>query len=643
MRITLAQINAVIGDFEGNRKKILDAVERSRSAGCATNAGTGAGTDPVAGSSSGMFGAAVAGVVSGLPAYGQSGDLDPDLVVVPELSLCGYPPLDLLDQECFASECLASLRLLQKALPPGIAVAVGHVDRNRSGSGRSLFNSMSVILDGKIVFSQAKTLLPTYDVFDEARYFEPAARRAVFRHGGMNIGFAICEDIWWESPPSKDFHYALDPVKELFDAGADILIVPSASPFVSGKMETRLGLAAKAARAGSVPVLYCNMCGADDSLVFDGRSFATDACGNLAKMAGWGEDILSVDTDVLALSTVMQKRFKDSGLPPESAVNNSGQSGSVPSVHVPGMRPAGSPEGSPANPDFDPVMEDVGEALVIGIRDYMKKCGFTRACLGLSGGIDSALVAVLAALAIGPENVTCISMPSRFSSEGSVSDSEALCRIVGIRLETLPIEGPFMAYLDLLSTPFAGTAPGLAEENLQARIRGALLMAWSNKFGDMLLTTGNKSEIAVGYCTLYGDMCGALAPIGDLFKTEVYALSRHLNAKLAPRHGGQKVIPESTLTKAPSAELRYNQTDQDSLPPYDLLDAVLELHIERELSCSGIVMKGYDKALVERIILMTARAEYKRRQAAPVIKVSRRAFGLGRRMPIARVVHEIRS
>ncbi len=561
MNIALAQINSVIGDFDGNRKRIQSFVEEASSA----------------------------------PSVRR-----PDLVVFPELCLCGYPPLDLLEQESFVAGCLSALRLLQRSLPVDVAVAVGHVDKNRRGPGRSLVNAMTVIKDGRIVFSQAKTLLPTYDVFDEARYFEPARERKVFELAGENIGFAICEDIWWEAPPSRDFKYSIDPVKELLDAGADLLIVPSASPFVSGKMETRQRLAAKAAREGGIPVLYCNMTGANDSLIFDGRSFALDSSGRLRRMAGWGEELLVVDTAELA-----------------------------------------SEPGPEAEPEAR--MEEIGTALVIGIRDYMGKCGFSKACLGLSGGIDSALVAVLAAEAIGAENVTCIAMPSRFSSDGSISDSEELCRIAGIRLVTLPIEGPFTAYLELLEPRFEGIPFGLAEENLQARIRGAILMSWSNKFGGMVLTTGNKSEIAVGYCTLYGDMCGALAPIGDLLKTEVYELSRYLNKKLASRYGGRSVIPEPILTKAPSAELRHDQKDQDSLPPYDILDTILELYIEEELSCAEIVARGHDRALVERVITMTAKAEYKRRQAAPVLKVSRRAFGLGRRMPIARSVHESRG
>ncbi|MDP3178851.1 MAG: NAD+ synthase, partial [Spirochaetaceae bacterium] len=447
----------------------------------------------------------------------------------------------------FVDECLAALRRLQRELPSGLAVAVGYVDRNRTGQGRPFVNAVALIRDGRIEFSQAKTLLPTYDVFDEARYFEPARERRIVEIAGIRTGFAICEDIWWEAPPLPGLTYPVDPVKDLLDAGAELVVVPSASPFHSGKLELRARLAANAAREGGVPVVYCNMLGANDSLVFDGRSFALDAEGSVAALAGWDEELLVVDTAALARPV-------------------------APSLGLKVDR-----------------WDEMERALVLGIRDYMRKCGFSRACLGLSGGIDSALVAVLAAEAIGADKVTCVSMPSRFSSEGSITDSELLCANLGMRLESLPIEGPFSAYLDLLARPFKGRPHDLTEENLQARIRGAILMALSNKFGSLLLTTGNKSELAAGYCTLYGDMCGALAVIGDLFKTEVYALSRAINAR-----AGASVIPAAILDKPPSAELRHGQTDQDSLPPYDVLDAILELYIVRDLGAQEIAALGHD-------------------------------------------------
>ncbi len=561
MLVALAQMNSVIGDFDGNRARIVDLSTRLSKGGVDGRAGS------------------------------------PDLIVFPELALCGYPPMDLLDQEAFVEASLAALRRLQRELPPGPAVALGYVDRNRSGRGKPLLNAVAVIKDGALVFSQAKTLLPTYDVFDEARYFEPAPRRQVYECLGLRIGFAICEDIWYEEPPVPGLQYPVDPVKELLDAGAELLVVPSASPFHAGKLEVRRRLAASAAREGGVPVLYCNTIGANDSLVFDGRSFVLDAQGRPRAQAGWEEEVLFVDTTTLSLP---------------------GPVAAIP---------------------LEDRQVEIEKALILGIRDYHRKCGAPTACVALSGGVDSAIVAVLAARALGPDKVTCIAMPSRFSSAGSIDDSVELCKRVGIRLETLAIEDPFSAYLHLLAPSFAGLPTGLAEENLQARIRGTLIMAWSNKFGSLVLTTGNKSELAAGYCTLYGDMCGALDPIGDLFKTEVYALCRSINGR-AEAAGQLAPIPEAILTKAPSAELRPNQTDQDSLPPYDILDAILERYIVRNLSASEIIAEGFDPALVERIITLVARTEYKRRQAAPVIKVSPRAFGTGRRIPIARSVHE---
>jgi NAD+ synthase (glutamine-hydrolysing) len=575
MLVALAQMNSLIGGFDRNAERMLAFAEAA-----------------LGGSSRG-----------GIRRTGPGGAVD--LLVFPELSLCGYPPMDLLDQESFVEASLAALGRLQRELPRELAVAVGFVDRNRSGKGKSLVNSVALLRGGELSFSQAKTLLPTYEVFDEARYFEPARERAVVELGGLRVGFAICEDIWWRSPPVPGLRYEIDPVKELFDAGAELLVVPSASPFASGILGTRIALARGAATDGRVPVLYCNQVGGNDSMVFDGRSFAVDAAGSLAAMGGWEEELVVVDTEELAAG----------------ASRGSGR-----------RAPADSGAPDPEPPDK---YEEIERALVLGIRDYMGKCGFKTACLGLSGGIDSALVAVLAARAVGPENVTCLSMPSRYSSEGSVSDSVALCDAIGARLESLPIEGPFTAYLDLLEPKFEGRAQDLAEENLQARIRGAILMAWSNKFGSLLLATGNKSELSAGYCTLYGDMCGGLAPIGDLLKTEVFALSRSINAR-----AGRAVIPEATLTKPPSAELRPNQVDQDSLPPYDVLDRILDLYIVHNLGAAEIVARGLEAALVERVIAMVGKAEYKRRQAAPVLKVSPRSFGMGRRVPIARALYE---
>lgn len=588
MRVSIVQMNSTIGDFDANVQRVLTIVEKLREA--------------------------------------LSPDALPDLVVFPELNLCGYPPMDLLDQESFIAGSIAALRRLQKLLPPGIAVGAGYVDRNRSGIGKSLVNAYSIIHDGRIVFTQTKTLLPTYDVFDEARYFEPAAVRRIFTPPFGRIGFAICEDFWWEAPNASQ-RYPFDPVKELMDAGIDLLVVPSASPFIAGKLKTRLALAEKAVHAGGIPVAYCNAVGANDSLVFDGRSFVMDESRRVAGICGWGEEVLTYDTGTKSASLLKLELGFDApayGFDQEASTT---ESGSEPSQQAPFVA---------SNPD----MEEIRCAIVVGIRDYLRKSGFSRVCLGLSGGIDSALVAVLAMQAVGAENLTCIAMPSRFSSPASLEDAIELCRRNNLQLERIPIEVPFSAYLNVLAGPFAGRPYDIAEENLQARIRGTLLMAWSNKFGSLLLTTGNKSEIATGYCTLYGDMNGSLAPIADLYKTEVYALSAHIN-KQAARRGEVEPIPQAIMTKAPSAELRHNQKDQDTLPEYEVLDGILRLYIEENRTFEDIVAAGFDRETVRKTLRMTAKAEYKRRQAAPAIKVSKRAFGIGRRLPLARAIHEV--
>ncbi len=572
MKISLIQLNSTIGDFKGTTDRVVAMVDR---------------------------------VLSLFPALEKA-----DLVVFPELCLCGYPPMDLLDQESFCQGSLAALRRLQKLLPSDLAVGVGYVDRNRNRTGKSLVNAYSVIQGGKVVFTQIKTLLPTYDVFDEARYFEPAKERNLFIQPWGKVGFAICEDFWWEAPDASQ-KYAIDPVKDLMDEGADIIVVTSASPFVAGKIRTRLNLAEKAVRAGSIPVLYCNAVGANDSLVFDGRSFAMGEDASIRGICGWAEEALSYDSVSGKAKRVLFDPLLQKA---EFAQENQ----------------------LPGSDSF----EEIRRAIVVGIQDYLKKSGFSKVVLGLSGGIDSALVAVLAAQAIGRQNVTCIAMPSRFSSEASLDDAVELCRRNKLRLERIPIEAPFTSYLDALSVPFAGKPYDTTEENLQARIRGTLLMAWSNKFNALLLTAGNKSELATGYCTLYGDMNGSLAPIADLYKTQVYGLTGYLN-RMAAENGQTEPIPESIIAKAPSAELRYNQKDQDTLPEYKVLDQILQLYIEENLSMEKIVNLGFDRAIVRKTLEMTGKAEYKRRQAAPAIKLSKRAFGVGRRLPLARALHEI--
>lgn len=575
MRIAIAQIDSIVGDFVGNADKVVAYAGLARSNGKA------------------------------------------DLVVFPELALCGYPPMDLLDQESFAEGSIRALRGLQKRLPPDLAVGVGYVGRNAGASGKPLVNAYGILLNGEVAFEQEKTLLPTYDVFDEARYFEPASERRVFAWKGERIGVSICEDLWWETEPTPGARYAVDPVRELLDRGATIMLVPSASPYHAKKLAIRRALAEKVAWRGALPVVYVNAVGANDSLVFDGRSFVVSPETPSAQDAAPG---------AVRLRGVARAFTED------LVVWDSAAAGA-------GFEPCAQDNAEPTQALAENELDTIEEALVTGIRGYMAKCGFKRAHLGLSGGIDSALVAYLAAKAIGAENIVCFGLPSRFSSQGSKDDARELAENLGSRFVMLPIEDAFKAYLGTLETVFEGKPFDLAEENLQARIRGTLLMAYSNKFDSMLLTTGNKSELAMGYCTLYGDMSGAIAPIGDLFKTEVFALCRRINER-SVAETGEPIIPVSTLTKPPSAELRPNQTDQDSLPPYETLDAVLELYLIKNLSTAEIVAQGWDAALAKRVIRAVARAEYKRRQAPPVVKVSPRAFGMGRRMPIARVVHE---
>ena len=545
MKVAIGQINPAIGDFSGNAAKILDYVTKAERGGA-------------------------------------------DVIVFPEMCVCGYPPMDLLDHVSFVEANLKTLRLIQQRSPKGIGIVLGYVDKNRTSAGKPLVNAVSLIRNGEVLLTQTKSLLPTYDVFDEARYFEPADRRRVSAFKGEQIGIAICEDIWWEAEQPAALHYPVDPVKELLDQGATVIFSPSASPFYSGKLDVRLRLLSSIGKSSGVPVVYVNMVGGNDSLIFDGRSLVTSAEGDLNFLgAGFEEQLAFVDTKSLKLKIALE-------------VNR---------------------------------YEELEQALVLGIRDYLDKCGFKRVHVGLSGGIDSSVVAVLATKAVGSENVTVFALPSRYSSEGSRDDAQTLAENLGIKLHSLSIEEMFRAGLETLAPVFGDKPLDVTEENLQARIRGLLLMAFSNKFHSLLLATGNKSELATGYCTLYGDMCGVLAVIGDLFKTEVYALARSLNRE-------KQVIPESVLTKVPSAELRPDQTDQDSLPPYDLLDQILEQYLLQNKTFEEITALGYKADLVKSVLNMVGKAEFKRRQAPPVLKVSPRAFGTGRRIPIARTIHE---
>ncbi|MDR1956786.1 MAG: NAD+ synthase [Treponema sp.] len=576
MRITIAQINSTIGDFTGNREKILRLIRKAQ------------------------------------------GEHRSDLVLFPELAICGYPPMDLLDQDRFVEMNIRTVHILQREIPEGIAVGLGFVNRNPYSRGKSLVNAYGIVLNGQLVFQQIKTLLPTYDVFDEARNFESARQWPVFAWKGERIGVAICEDVWRETDiPGTS--YLRDPVQELLDQGISLLCVPSASPYIAGKLKVRRALAERISIRGNIPLVYINAVGANDSILFDGRSFI---------VAPMPEGLRSGAAKDYPLR-LMAKAFEEDLLtwepsdPPGAALQIE------------------TPEADPFQVGLTrPELDILEAALVMGIREYMHKCGFTKAHLGLSGGIDSALVAYLAVQAVGKDQVVCFSMPSRFSSPGSKDDAAELAARLGCRYVSLPIEPVFTSFLATLDEVFEGRPFDVAEENLQARIRGSLLMAFSNKFDSMLLTTGNKSELAMGYCTLYGDMNGALGPIGDLFKTEVFALCRRINEK-AQAAQGRGIIPEEILRKPPSAELRFNQKDADSLPPYEQLDEILKLYLFENLSKDAISARGFDAELSGWIIKTAARAEFKRRQAPPVLKVSKRAFGMGRRMPIARTLHEL--
>jgi NAD+ synthase (glutamine-hydrolysing) len=540
MKVGIAQINGVIGDFPGNAKRLLQA-------------------------------------------YRECLEQGAELVVTPELSLAGYPPRDLVFKSQFVPRCLQALDYLAGEVKE-VPLLVGYVDHNDSGNpGKPFRNAAAFLHRGEIVAKVWKTLLPTYDVFDERRYFEPGEKCEPIVWNGLRLGITICEDIWTEEYLHRPL-YDRDPVQELCAQGADVLLNLSASPFQLGKPEIRRELMAEVAKEAGVPVIYANAVGGQDQLIFDGHSLVATPDGRIAvQMPGFTEQSLTVDLDALPAG--------DAPLPQPVA--------------------AGQLYG----------------ALVLGLRDYVKKCGFRSVCLGLSGGIDSALTAVLAADALGPENVHGLTMPSPFSSGGSVDDSVALAKTIGIRCTTVPIAETFASVKAAMAPLFEGTKEDVTEENMQARIRGLYLMSLSNKFGHLLLTTGNKSELAVGYCTIYGDMCGGLAVISDLPKTRVYELSRWINRD-------REIIPWNTIDKPPSAELRPDQKDQDTLPPYDILDGILELYVERHLSADEIVAHGYEENLVRWVQRRVDLNEWKRQQAAPGIRVTSKAFGMGRRMPI---------
>ncbi len=543
MKIALLQINPTVGDLRGNSQLILDAlVEAHR--------------------------------------------LRADLAVSPELALVGYLPRDLLLDVGFVEaswRILTDLAVKAASLPP---VLVGLPEPNASDEGRPLYNTAALLSGGVVGSRFRKALLPTYDVFDEDRYFEPFHGPQILEIGGRRLGISICEDIWNDRDFWKRRRYHHDPIDEAARVGATAIINLSASPFTVGKHSRREEMLGAMARKHHIPVLYVNQFGGNDDLIFDGRSCAFDAQGApAARGRSFDRDVVICDLDALR----------------------------------------------PIAPATDVGHEsEIWHALVLGTRDYVRKCGFTDVVLGLSGGIDSALTAAIAAAAVGPDRVLGALMPSPYSTDGSVVDARKLADNLGIRTITLPIEVAMQAFDSILSAASAGSPCGVTEENIQARIRGTLLMALSNHRGALLLTTGNKSELSVGYCTLYGDMNGGLAVIADVPKTMVYRVARWINES-----AGRAVIPESSLTKAPSAELRPNQTDQDSLPPYDVLDEILKRHIEQHRPVPAIIAEGFDPATVERVLHLVRVAEFKRKQAAPGLKVTDRAFGTGWRMPIA--------
>jgi len=547
------------------------------------------------------------------------------LVLFPELTLCGYPPKDLLALREFVQRQLAALeQLAADPIFARVSALVGFAEPHR-GEGAGLFNACALLRDGKIAAVARKSLLPTYDVFDEARYFDPSPEVTVIEIAGVRVGLSICEDLWndklfWQKP-----RYVRDPIEELARQGAQVLVNLSASPYALGKTQVRRDMAAAAARRHGMPIALCNLVGGNDSLVFDGHSIAVAAGGEtLVEAPGFEERLVFADVSPKPLPTGAQRNTPPLGREkPEASCKTDHV---VAPKHDPGVLAVVSAYELDLS---DAGCAELAEALTLGIRDYARKTGFRTAVLGLSGGVDSALTAVLAARALGPTNVTALAMPSRYTASMSNEDAALLAERLGILFHTIAIEQIFKSYLSALEPIFRGRKADVTEENLQARIRGTLLMAYSNKTGALLLSTGNKSELATGFSTLYGDMAGGLAPIGDLSKTAVYALARWLNRQ------GREVIPERILTRPPTAELRENQTDQDTLPPYDELDRVLRGHVEEHLGVGELTERGIPEDLARRVLKLVVQSEYKRRQAAPVLRVTARAFGEGWRFPIA--------
>ena len=538
MKIGFAQINPIVGDLAGNFEKILHAYHQAVAQGA-------------------------------------------DLVLAPELALTGYPPQDLVFKSQFVPLNLQFLDRLHQAVGD-IPLLVGFIDFNRAPAGRPFLNAAALLQRDRSIEKIYKSLLPTYDVFDEARYFEPAEQTHVVEWNGKKLGITICEDIWTQDYLPRRL-YAKNPIESLVDQGADLIVNLSASPFNLGKPQRRFEMLSSLAATYRLPLFYCNLVGGNDQLVFDGNSLAFDSRGQvLAQLPAFAEATTVVNT------------CKITDIPPA----------------------------------FQTESEELFLALSLGVRDYLGKCGFKSAVLGLSGGIDSAVTAAIAVDALGAENVLGVAMPTRFSSQGSLDDAFALAKNLGIRCLEISIQKSFETVKSQFSEVFAGLTEDTTEENIQPRLRAATLMALSNKFNHLLLTTGNKSELAVGYCTIYGDMAGGLAVISDVPKTKIYELSHWINRE-------RELIPFNTISKPPSAELKPDQTDQDTLPPYPILDAILQLYVEENLGLQDIVKQGFDASTVRWIQRRVDLNEYKREQAAPGIKVTSRAFGMGRRMPIA--------
>ncbi len=540
MKIALAQINTIIGDFESNLKKVINFTKKAEESGA-------------------------------------------DIIIFPELTFSGYPPRDLLEKKSFIEKNIEILHKYRKSVGE-IGAVVGFISWNKNSIGKPIMNSGAFIYKGKIKKIFHKCLLPTYDVFDEARYFEPDKKaQGLISFKGKKLGLTICEDFWNEPEIFPHRLYNYDPVEDLANRGAEIFISIMASPYNVGKVVFRKKIYQTVAKKFGIPIAVVNLVGGNDDILFDGNSFSVDANGKIfSNGKDFEEDLIIVDFDL------------KKGIKRETSKSEE---------------------------------EEILKALTMGTRDYSHKCGFKSAVIGLSGGIDSALTAKIAADALGSENILGILMPSMYSSEGSISDSIKLAKNIGIKTETVPIKDIYYKYLEVLSPHFKGRKEDKTEENLQARIRGNILMSFSNKFGHLVLSTGNKSELAVGYSTLYGDMCGGLAVISDLLKTRVYKVANFINREV-------EIIPGEIIEKPPSAELRPGQKDQDELPPYEVLDPILSYYIEELLSPAEIIEKGYPEEIVKKVTVMVDKNEYKRRQAPPALRITSKAFGYGRRLPI---------